>query len=139
MSEMCSGVRTLIARMETNPEEFFRGVMKWHFMYESSFRDALTKAEKDALEKALVKVRRHEFDATVMEELTRDKEDFKQDSGSYTFNSSGQVMRLDSSGNLGIGVTSPTTFKSNIQIGNQTLTEDDIKNLKAQGLKWGFK
>jgi len=139
MSEMCSGVRTLIARMESNPEELFRGVMRWHFMYESSFCDALTKAEKDALEKALVKVRRHEFDTTVMEELTRDKDDFKPDSGGYTFNSSSHSMRLDSSGNLGIGTITPSTLKPTLRLGKQTLTEDDLENLKAQGLKWGFK
>jgi hypothetical protein len=30
--------------MKSNPEEFFRGEMKWQFMYEVSFREALTEA-----------------------------------------------------------------------------------------------
>ena len=131
MSEMCSGVRTLVARMKSNPEEFFRGEMKWQFMYEESFREVLTEAEKDALQEALQTVRRHEFDTTVMEELTRDKDDFKPDSGGYTFNSSSHSMRLDSSGNLGIGTITPSTLKPTLRLGKQTLSEEDIKNLKA--------
>ena len=131
MSEMCSGVRTLVARMKSNPEEFFRGEMKWQFMYEESFREVLTEAEKDALQEALQTVRRHEFDTTVMEELTRDKDDFRYDNTGYTFNSANQTMRLDSSGSLGIGTITPSTLKPTITLGKQTLTEDDIKNLKA--------
>ena len=128
MSEMCSGVRTLVARMKSNPEEFFRGEMKWQFMYEESFREVLTEAEKNALQEALQTVRRHEFDTIVIEELTRDKDDFRYSSGGYMVGS--EVMRLGSSGNLGIGTTA-STIRPNLQIGSQTLSEEDIKNLKA--------
>ena len=127
MTEMCSGVRTLIARMESNPEEFFRGEMKWQFMYEARFREVLTNAELDALQEALRVVHRHEFDSIVMEELLRDKDDFRYSSGGYMVGS--EVVRLGSSGNL-VGTTAPT-FKSTIQLGSQTLSEEDIKNLKA--------
>jgi hypothetical protein len=122
--------------METNPEEFFRGEMKWQFIYELSFREVLTEAEKDALQEALKAVRRHEFDSIVMEELLRDKEDFRYSGGGYMVGS--EVMRLGSSGNLGIGTTAPT-FKSTIQLGSQTLSEEDIKNFKASALSWGVK
>ena len=128
MTEMSSGVRTLISRMETNPDEFFRGEMKWQFMYEARFREVLTDAERDALQEALRVVHRHEFDSIVMEELLRDKEDFRYSSGGYMVGS--EVMRLGASGNLGIGTTAPT-FKSTIQLGSQTLSEEDIKNFKA--------
>jgi hypothetical protein len=126
--------------MKSNPEEFFRGEMKWQFMYEVSFREALTEAEKDALQEALQTVRRHEFDTIVMEELTRDKDDFRYSSGGYMVGS--EVMRLDSGGNLGIGTTAHTfkspTLKHNIQIGSQTLSEEDIKNLKASTTSSGW-
>ena len=142
MTEMCSGVRTLIARMESNPEEFFRGEMKWQFIYEVSFREVLTEAERDALQEALRVVRRHEFDSIVMEELLRDKDDFRYSSGGYMVGS--EVMRIDSSGGLGIGTSTHTTFKPptlkpNIQIGSQTLSEEDIKNLKASAFSWRTK
>ena len=115
MTEMCSGVRTLIARMESNPEEFFRGEMKWQFMYEARFREVLTDAERDALQEALRVVHRHEFDSIVMEELLRDKEDFRYSGGGYTIGSTLNV----------------TTTKPNLQIGSQTLSEEDIKNFKV--------
>ena len=123
MTEMSSGVRTLISRMETNPDEFFRGEMKWQFIYEVSFREVLTEAEKDALQEALRVVRRHEFDSIVMEELLRDKEDFRYSSVGYTIGSTLNV----------------TTTKPNLQIGSQTLSEEDIKNFKASALSWGVK
>ena len=123
MTEMCSGVRTLIARMESNPEEFFRGEMKWQFMYEARFREVLTNAELDALQEALRVVHRHEFDSIVMEELLRDKEDFRYSSGGYTIGSTLNV----------------TTTKPNLQIGSQTLSEEDIKNLKASAFSWRTK
>ena len=131
MTEMCSGVRTLISRMETNPDEFFRGEMKWQFMYEARFREVLTDAERDALQEALRVVHRHEFDSIVMEELLRDKDDFRYSSGGYMVGS--EVMRIDSSGGLGISTSSAIapTFKPTIQLGSQTLSEEDIKNLKA--------
>lgn len=115
MTEMSSGVRTLISRMETNPDEFFRGEMKWQFMYEARFREVLTDAERDALQEALRVVHRHEFDSIVMEELLRDKEDFRYSGGGYTIGSTLNV----------------TTTKPNLQIGNQTLSEEDIKNFKV--------
>jgi hypothetical protein len=128
--------------MESNPEEFFRGEMKWQFIYEVSFREVLTEAERDALQEALRVVRRHEFDSIVMEELLRDKDDFRYSSGGYMVGS--EVMRIDSSGGLGIGTSTHTTFKPptlkpNIQIGSQTLSEEDIKNLKASAFSWRTK
>jgi hypothetical protein len=101
--------------MESNPEEFFRGEMKWQFMYEARFREVLTDAERDALQEALRVVHRHEFDSIVMEELLRDKEDFRYSGGGYTIGSTLNV----------------TTTKPNLQIGSQTLSEEDIKNFKV--------
>ena len=138
MSEMCSGVRTLLARMESNPEEFFRGEMKWQFMYEARFREVLTDAERDALQEALRVVHRHEFDSTVTQELLRDKEDFRYNTVGYTFSNDNEAMRINSFGNLGIGTTT-STLANTIKIGGQTLSEEDIKNLKALPLSWGVK
>jgi hypothetical protein len=66
-----------------------------------------------------------EFDATVLKELM--KEEVKQAEGSsYIYN---PAMTLSSSGALGIGTVSP-----NIQLGQTTLSEDDLKRIKSATL-----
>lgn len=71
-----SGVDALIDRMELYPEEFFEGGEKrgrWAFMYKDYFRDALTESEKGRIHEAVRKVRRLEFDATVLKELMKEE------------------------------------------------------------------
>jgi hypothetical protein len=71
-----SGVDALIERMELYPEEFFESQDKrsrWSFMYKDYFRDALTEAEKGRMHEAIRKMRRLEFDATVLKELMKDE------------------------------------------------------------------
>ena len=131
MSEMCSGVRTLVARMESNPEEFFGEATKWRFMFAANFREVLTEPEKGALHEALKEVRRKEFDTLVVKELLKEEmEDTltMRASGRYQI---GDTMRIDSSGNLGIGTSTSTMLANTLRLGNQTLSEDDIKQLKA--------
>jgi hypothetical protein len=70
-----SGVDALIERMELYPEEFFEGGEKrgrWAFMYKDYFRDAMTEAEKGRIHEAVRKMRRLEFDATVLKELMKE-------------------------------------------------------------------
>ena len=69
MSQFSDGVRTLVARMESNPEEFFGDAPKWNFMFRPNFREVLTEPEKGALHEALKGVRRKEFDSMVFKEL----------------------------------------------------------------------
>jgi hypothetical protein len=68
-----SGVDALIERMELYPEEFFETGerSRWTFMYKDYFRDAMTEAEKGRLHEAVRKMRRLEFDATVLKELMK--------------------------------------------------------------------
>jgi len=71
-----SGVDALIDRMELYPEEFFENGEKrsrWSFMYKDYFRDALTESEKGRIHEAVRKMRRLEFDATVLKELMKDE------------------------------------------------------------------
>lgn len=74
-----SGVDALIERMELYPEEFFEVSQelnkrsRWTFMYKDYFRDAMTEAEKGRLHEAIRKMRRLEFDATVLKELMKDQ------------------------------------------------------------------
>lgn len=71
-----SGVDALIERMELYPEEFFENGEKrsrWTFIYKDYFRDAMTEAEKGRIHEAVRKMRRLEFDATVLKELMKDE------------------------------------------------------------------
>lgn len=124
MSEMCSGVRTLVARMESNPEEFFGEATKWRFMFAANFREVLTEPEKGALHEALKEVRRKEFDTLVVKELLKEEME-----GSLT-------------GRLQGGFITPTQLSlssaafnmvDTLRIGSTTVTEEDLKRIKEMG------
>jgi len=72
MAELSAGVRALVGRMESNPQEFYGEADKWRFMFSANFREVLTEPEKGALHEALKEVRRKEFDEKVMRELLKD-------------------------------------------------------------------
>jgi len=122
MSEMCSGVRTLVARMESNPEEFFGEATKWRFMFAANFREVLTEPEKGALHEALKEVRRKEFDTLVVKELLKEEME-----GSLTGRLQGTYSISGST------ATTATTAPTQLRIGQQTLNEDDIKRIKEAG------
>ena len=86
MTELSAGVRALVGRMESNPEEFYDDAQKWRFMFGDRFREVLTEPEKGALHEALKHVRRKEFDQKVMRELLKDEmeEKLKGDTPYYT-------------------------------------------------------
>lgn len=135
MSEMCSGVRTLVARMESNPEEFFGDATKWRFMFAANFREVLTEPEKGALHEALKEVRRKEFDTLVVKELM--KEEMEQ--SVVTMRASGryQMQPQLSTGTTTTGVSS-SIYTTALQVGNETITEEDIKSLKASSTSSGW-
>lgn len=118
MSEMCSGVRTLVARMESNPEEFFGEATKWRFMFAANFREVLTEPEKGALHEALKEVRRKEFDTLVVKELLKEEME-----GSLT----GRLQ-----GTYPISNATLNTYDS-LRLGNTTVSEEDLKRIKEMG------
>ena len=73
MSDLMPGIKTIVQRMETNPDEFFNDAHKWRFIFNDKFREVLTEPEKGALHEALKAVRRKEFDYNVMQTLLRDE------------------------------------------------------------------
>lgn len=123
MSEMCSGVRTLVARMESNPEEFFGEATKWRFMFAANFREVLTEPEKGALHEALKEVRRKEFDTLVVKELLKEEME-----GSLTGRLQGTFPISNSTLNM----------KDTLRIGSTTVTEEDLKQLKASASTTGW-
>lgn len=83
--EFCTGVKILLARMESNPEEFVSiegEVNRWDSIVRrvniaklehNSQHGTLTVAEVDALYSGLLAARRKEFDDEVMRELLTDE------------------------------------------------------------------
>lgn len=69
MAEFSTGVTTLLARMDTNPSEFFSGTYKWSFLEAEWVKTVLTDDEKIALTNKITEVRRIAFDRMVMQTL----------------------------------------------------------------------
>ena len=92
--ELSTGVETLVARMKSNPEEFFNGAERWSFMFREHFRDVMTEAEKGVIHGAMKEVRRLEFDALVVKEILRDEreEAEKEKAASMSMQGFGQAI-----------------------------------------------
>ena len=73
MATYSSGITAILARMETNPAEFFGDAPKWRFIFKETFREVLTEPEKGALHEKLKEVRRQEFDHMVMRTMLDDE------------------------------------------------------------------
>lgn len=129
MAELSAGVRALVGRMESNPSEFYGEAEKWRFMFSANFREVLTEPEKGALHEALKEVRRKEFDEKVMRELLKDSMENQIKEGYYTSPQMG-------SGGFGMaqikneGMTVGYGSTASLQIGEQKLSESDIKRIK---------
>jgi len=110
MTELSAGVRALVGRMESNPEEFFDDAQKWRFMFGDKFREVMTEPEKGALHEGLKQVRRKEFDQKVMRELLKDEMEEQIKGGYYT---TAQIGGSSIMGNGGV-ISTATTVPSNL-------------------------
>jgi hypothetical protein len=144
MAELSAGVRALVGRMESNPSEFYGEAEKWRFMFSANFRDVLTEPEKGALHEALKEVRRKEFDEKVMRELLKDNMENQIKEGYYTspqISSGGTGFNPVQIGNGNGGVISniiSNTSATSLQLGKQTLSEEDIKRMKEASASTSF-
>jgi hypothetical protein len=114
MTELSAGVRALVGRMESNPEEFFDDARKWHFMFGDRFREVMTEPEKGALHEGLKQVRRKEFDQKVMRELLKDEmeEKLKGDTPYYTTAQLGRSSIMGNGGVISATSTNPVISES---------------------------
>ena len=148
MAELSAGVRALVGRMESNPNEFYGEADKWRFMFSSNFREVLTEPEKGALHEALKEVRRKEFDEKVMRELLKDnmEEQLLKNTPYFTTAQIGGGFKQAAIKGEGMAVgydhdtdsfkyASGTTALRNpitsLAVGKQTLSEEDIAQMKA--------
>jgi hypothetical protein len=98
MNDISTGVRTVVARMGTNPEEFFGEASKWRFIFRDTFREVMTEPEKAALHAALKEVRRKEFDALAVKTLLEDEMRERVMEGAKVQAYTGQNLALSSLG-----------------------------------------
>jgi hypothetical protein len=159
MAELSAGVRALVGRMESNPSEFYGEAEKWRFMFAGNFREVLTEPEKGALHEGLKEVRRKEFDEKVMRELLKDQMEnqLKGDipihlsiTGAGGGNAFVSPLKV-SGGGTGFGQAqiktegttvgydyARNTSATSLQLGKQTLSEEDIKRMKEASTSPSF-
>ena len=75
MAEISNGVKILLERMASHPEDFHGDALQWRFMFAEKFRDVLTEPEKGMIHEALRNLRRGEFDGLVLQAILRDEEE----------------------------------------------------------------
>ena len=126
--DMNEGIRLLLERMKTNPEEFdiedggLYSSNKWGKLVHDALRDEVfSEGERSAVREAFCQVRRNNFTSDVLRTLTATAEDFSSRTITYK-----PAMTLSSSGSLGIGTVTPS-----FQLGSTTLSEDDLKQIKS--------
>lgn len=78
MAEISNGVKILLGRMASHPEDFYGDALQWRFMFAEKFRDVLTEPEKGMIHEALKGLRRGEFDGLVVQAILRDEEEKKE-------------------------------------------------------------
>ena len=131
MTELSAGVRALVGRMESNPEEFFDDAHKWCFMFGDKFREVMTEPEKGALHEGLKQVRRKEFDQKVMRELLKDEMEEQIKGGYYTTAQIGNTLTGIGIGNGGSGQAQIKAQGTAITVAEQTRALDAKTSLKA--------
>lgn len=140
MSEINEGVRIVVERMKTNPEEFFEGSMsKWgHAVQLANGARWLTEEERKLLDDAADQVQRERFTAEVLKTLTRSEEDRARDAyvDAYTL---GQGRNKVLKNVVPHTITASTTGIQSVPMGtvalsngtsSETLSVNDLKELK---------
>ena len=131
MTELSAGVRALVGRMESNPEEFFDDAHKWRFMFGDKFREVMTEPEKGALHEGLKQVRRKEFDQKVMRELLKDEMEEQIKGGYYTQAHIGNTITGSSMSTGGFGQAQIKAQGTAITVAEQTRALDAKTSMKA--------
>lgn len=139
--DMNEGVRILLERMETHPEEFSRDYLdKWGHMTEqiahrvehgTTAYPFLSDEEVNAIYNKLTSIRREAFTAEVISILIKQPDEYDVDQLKLPYMTVGggkERFRISSDGSLGIG-TSMQPVPA-ITLGSQTLTEAELRRIK---------
>ena len=87
---MNDGVKILLERMNTHPEEFHGDYNKWVEVI-NKFDKFFTTSERSMINGALTNIRRDEFTSIIMEELLREHTPVEVDPNTFTINTTGRT------------------------------------------------
>lgn len=153
---MNKGIEILLARMESNPDEFMGVNNKWVNLIESH-EDYMTDEDRKALFAKLHELRMGKFTEHVMKKLLEEQDDRKAEIDMYAqqvrakmqqyaqqnaaaqqqYYNNAQAGSLTGLGSYTVPSASPYAIQdsnqvtSEIRVGKQTLTEKTLKKLKA--------
>lgn len=88
---MNDGVKILLERMQTHPEEFQGDYNKWADLI-NRYEKFFTASERSMINGAITNIRRDEFTTIVMEKLLAEDKPVEIDPNTYTINTAGRSM-----------------------------------------------
>jgi hypothetical protein len=136
---MNKGVEILLARMESNPEEFIAppntGASRWGHLIES-YKDSLDVEDQQAIKEGYKKIHQQRFTEKVMEELLDPKplelEDVIKQYRATGISSVGQTLASSLTTSKPWVTAGVLTANSNtLTIGNTTIDESHLEHLRA--------
>ena len=90
---MNDGVKILLERMQTHPEEFHGEPNRWADIL-NKFEKFFNASERALINGALTNIRRDEFTRVVMQELLRESTPVEIDPDTYTIKNAGRMPRM---------------------------------------------
>jgi hypothetical protein len=91
---MNDGVKILLERMQTHPEEFYGSYNRWTEVIER-FEKFFNASERALINGALTNIRRDEFTQVVMNEILREPTPVEIDPDTFTIKTAGRFTRTD--------------------------------------------
>ena len=84
--DLNNGVQIILARMKTNPEEFFDDGGRWKWIFKETLKEVMTEIEKAALYEGFKQVRRMELSAKAAATILRaDEQQEKMAETAYAY------------------------------------------------------
>jgi hypothetical protein len=136
---MNEGVKILLERMKTNPEEFIDGLgirmSKWGLLI-VQFKEYLDKADIEAIEEAYKPVMQQHFTEMVMKELLAPEDDSLGKPWYSNVTSATHLATLTPSPSipsitLNSGAVTGTIGANSLTLGNTTINEETLKHIQA--------
>jgi hypothetical protein len=125
---MNDGVKILLDRMQTHPEEFYGHYNRWTEVIDK-FEKFFNASERALINGALTNIRREEFTQIVMQEILREPTPVEIDPQTYTFKTAGRDP-------WGSTTIPPLNLKEQVLNDKAKLFDDlykdEIKKLRAQ-------